>query len=180
MAYCRWLAEVTGEPYRLPSEAEWEKGARGTDGRIYPWGDQWDEKRCNSAEGPKDNTTPVGAYPQGASSYGLLDMAGNVWELCSTLFRDYPYQPDDGREDLEADDFRVLRGGSWFCPQRLVRCACRDWADPSCDFGFDVGFRVAAYPALLEGWFLFMASESATVGEVSKPKMAYGNDRSGK
>jgi formylglycine-generating enzyme required for sulfatase activity len=67
VAYCRWLAEVTGKSYRLPTEAEWEKAARGPDGRIYPWGSQWDKNRCNTSEGGKGETTPVGAYPDGAS-----------------------------------------------------------------------------------------------------------------
>ena len=88
IAYCRWLAEMTGKSYRLPSEAEWEKGARGSDGRIYPWGNRWDASRCNTYPGGPGDTTPVGTYPQGASPYGLLDMAGNVWDWCSTLIRD--------------------------------------------------------------------------------------------
>jgi len=67
VAYCNWLAEITGKPYHLPSEAEWEKGARGTDGRIYPWGNRWDVKRCNSEEGGKGGTTPAGVYPEGVS-----------------------------------------------------------------------------------------------------------------
>ncbi len=143
--YCRWLGEVTGKPYRLPSEAEWEKGARGTDERIYPWGNHWDVKWCNTREGGKGNTTPVGNYPQGASPYGLQDMAGNVWEWCSSLYKDYPYDPDDGREDLEADGRRVLRGGSFFHFQRAARCAYRGGAGPHGRVG-DVGFRVASSP----------------------------------
>jgi formylglycine-generating enzyme required for sulfatase activity len=86
MAYCRWLAGVTGKPYCLPSEAQWEKGARGSDGRIYPWGNQWDAERCNSWEGGKRDSTSVWAYPQGASPYGLLDMAGNVFEWTRSLW----------------------------------------------------------------------------------------------
>jgi formylglycine-generating enzyme required for sulfatase activity len=113
VAYCRWLSGVTGRPYRLPSEAEWEKGARDTDGRIYPWGNQWDAKRCNTRESGKRDTTPVGAYLEGASPYGLLDMAGNVWEWTRSVYKSYPYDPDDGREDLEAKGIGVLRGGSW-------------------------------------------------------------------
>jgi formylglycine-generating enzyme required for sulfatase activity len=150
VAYCRWLTQVTGRPYRLPTEAEWEKGARGTDGRIYPWGDEWDPARCNTDESGKGDTTPVGAYPRGASPYGLLDMVGNVWEWTISLWgRDrvkpkfqYPYDPTDGREDLEAgnDVQRVLRGGTWYYPQR-PRCAERDWGIPgSRSRGY--GFRV--------------------------------------
>jgi formylglycine-generating enzyme required for sulfatase activity len=111
--YCRWLSEATGKPYRLPTEAEWEKAARGTEGNIYPWGDSWDRKRCNTKEDGRRDTTPVGAYPLGASPYGLLDMAGNVWEWTTSLLWNYPYQADDGREDPSSPDSRVLRGGSW-------------------------------------------------------------------
>jgi formylglycine-generating enzyme required for sulfatase activity len=127
VAYCDWLAEVTGKPYRLPSEAEWEKAARGTDGRIYPWGDEWDPERCNSSENDIDHTTPVGAYPKGASPYGLLDMAGNVEEWTRSLYRDYPYHPRDGREDLDTTDdvVRVSRGGAFHLHERSVRCASR-------------------------------------------------------
>jgi len=146
MAYCRWLAGVTGRPYTLPSEAEWEKGARGPStssgrGRIYPWGDQWDAARCNSSEEGKGDTTPVGAYPNGASPYGLLDMAGNVWEWTRSLKKSYPYDPNDGREDLEAADARVVRGGAFYTDARHVRCACRLTADPVRWIRYD-GFRV--------------------------------------
>jgi formylglycine-generating enzyme required for sulfatase activity len=157
LAYCRWLAGVTGKPYRLPGEAEWEKGARGTDGRIYPWGNRWDATRCNSQESGRDETTPVGAFPAGASPYGLLDMAGNVWEWTRSLwgkdpqkpnFR-YPYNPKDGRENLEAspDVFRVLRGGAFYFDEGLVRCAVRVRDSPSVRYG-TIGFRVVVSPLL--------------------------------
>ena len=153
LAYCRWLAEVTGKPYGLPSEAEWEKGARGSDGRIWPWHNRRDEKRCNSAEGGKGDTTPVGAYPQGASPYGLLDMAGNVWEWPRSLWGEepgepsfkYPYDPSDGREDLDAPDivWRVLRGGSWVSYQGYARCVARAGRYP--DFSdYGIGFRLVS------------------------------------
>ena len=89
--FCRWLSEATRRSFRLPSEAEWEKAARGGDGRIYPWGSRApDEKRGNF--GLKiDATTPVGNYPDGASPCGALDMAGNVWEWTGSIYKPYPY-----------------------------------------------------------------------------------------
>jgi formylglycine-generating enzyme required for sulfatase activity len=150
MAYCNWLAEVTGKAYRLPSEAEWEKGARGTDGRIYPWGNEWDPKRCNSSEGGRGDTTPVGAYPQGASPYGLLDMAGNAWEWCHSLHKSYPYNPQDGREDPEASGARVLRGGAFYDAERYVRCACRLRANPLKGENY-YGFRICVAPGFASG-----------------------------
>ncbi|HLY31696.1 MAG TPA: SUMF1/EgtB/PvdO family nonheme iron enzyme [Ktedonobacterales bacterium] len=114
VAYATWLAQVTGQPWRLPTEAEWEKAARGTDGRIYPWGDQWDKTRANTYDGGPGHTTPVGSYPNGASPYGAQDMAGNVWEWTSSLYKLYPYNPatsEDGGRDRTS--VLVLRGGSW-------------------------------------------------------------------
>jgi formylglycine-generating enzyme required for sulfatase activity len=145
VAYCQWLAESTGKHYRLPSEAEWEKAARGTDGRIYPWGNDWDVGRCNIREGGKGDTTSVGSYPQGASPYGLLDMAGNVWEWTLSLHRPYPYRSDDGREDPHAEDNRVLRGGSWLDYRRFARVSTRGTNVPD-NFSFNVGFRVVVAP----------------------------------
>ena len=145
IAYCNWLAQITGKLYRLPTEAEWEKGARGTDGRIYSWGNGWDAKRCNSAEGGRGATSPVGAYPKGASPHGLLDMAGNVWEWCSSLRKAYPYRADDGREALDASGLRVLRGGSWGDVRDVARCACRNLDHPGFRY-FNFGFRVVVSP----------------------------------
>jgi formylglycine-generating enzyme required for sulfatase activity len=155
LAYCAWLSKVTGKSYRLPSEPEWEKGARGTDGRIYPWGNARDVQRCNSNESGVLKTAAVGAYPAGASPYGLLDMAGNVWEWTLSLWgkgRDesdfkYPYRPGDGRENLEADAsvLRVLRGGAFADYQRYVRCAYRFRDSPNLE-DFNIGFRVMLAP----------------------------------
>jgi formylglycine-generating enzyme required for sulfatase activity len=128
LAYCRWLGRETGLPVTLPSEAEWEKAARGTDGRIYPWGDEWDTERCNTAEGGAGATTPVGRYsPGGDSPYGCADMAGNVWDWTRSVFKGYPYDPKDGREGLEAGDniLRAVRGGSFDNDRLSARCAAR-------------------------------------------------------
>jgi formylglycine-generating enzyme required for sulfatase activity len=157
MTYCRWLSEKIGRPVFLPSEAEWEKAARG-DGepRLFPWGDRWREFQCNSAELGLEDTTPIGVFAQGASPYGCLDMSGNIWEWTRSIYGrwdsqksshldifGYPYQSEDGREDLtRSDDFsRVLRGGAFHSGSRGVRCACRDGYDPGSFDGY-IGFRV--------------------------------------
>jgi formylglycine-generating enzyme required for sulfatase activity len=149
-AYCNWLSGMTGKSYRLPTEAEWEKAARGTDGRIYPWGNLWDAKRCNCRESGPGHTTPVGRYsPRGDSPYGCVDMAGNVWEWTSSVYKSYPYDPGDGRENLKAGDdiHRVLRGGA-FASGRDVRCACRLWNLPDLRLRHR-GFRLCVAPGFL-------------------------------
>ncbi|MBN2390636.1 MAG: SUMF1/EgtB/PvdO family nonheme iron enzyme [Anaerolineae bacterium] len=149
-AYCQWLTGVwraegkigQGDEVRLPSEAEWEKAARGgfppqsppvggtERGRVYPWGDKWDAAKCNTGESGLGTTSPVGMYPEGASPDGCLDMAGDVWEWTRSLYEKYPYQANDGWEDLKSDSFRVLRGGAFVSSQGSARCAYRlwDWA----------------------------------------------------
>jgi formylglycine-generating enzyme required for sulfatase activity len=156
LAFCRWASEASGQAVQLPSEAEWEKAARGADGRIYPWGDVWDVTRCTTEEsGIWPATTPVDRYPQGASPYGLLDMAGNIWQWTRSMPEPYPYDPGDGREIFdprEGEKLRVMRGGSSGRPHKWARCACRtghyfnEWG-PDTEYG-DVGFRVVVSPSV--------------------------------
>jgi formylglycine-generating enzyme required for sulfatase activity len=147
VAYCRWLSAETGQSYRLPTEAEWEKAARGNDGRTYPWGNNFDPSHLNANEGEQAvrATSPVGIYPTGASPFGLFDGVGNVWEWCATeAGKAYPYdvQEDEWTESyLNRTNVRVLRGGSWDDSVNLTRCARRDWVSPSgwiSSFGFRI------------------------------------------
>ena len=152
-AYVAWLREATGEAgWGLPSEAQWEKAARWDAApgvsRLYPWGDSFDKNRCNTWESGIKTTTPVGNYPaidpqrSGASPYGAEDMAGNVGEWASSVYKPCPYTQNDGREDRKYTDNRTLRGGSWVNDAGGARAAVRSNDRPDV-VSYDIGFRLA-------------------------------------
>ncbi len=146
ISYCEWCNNLfkgeipAGMILRLPTEAEWEKAARGTDGREYPWGNVFDKNKCNTSESGKENTTPVGLYsPHGDSPYGCSDMAGNVWKWTYGLYKPYPYKPNDGRNKWNSSGDRCVRGGSWFGNFTYARVSFRLNRNPDYvieNFGF--------------------------------------------
>ena len=168
VAFCRWLTEQLrqggelggDEEMTLPTESQWEKAARGGlppagggdrgGARIYPWGNAPDPNRANYGDTGIGTTSAVGCFPGGAGSYGVEDLSGNVWEWTRSLYKEYPYDPGDGRENLEAgrEVRRVLRGGAFLYEAWNVRCAFRLMDSPDVHW-YSSGFRVVASPVHL-------------------------------
>ena len=146
IAYCSWISAQLGYAVRLPYELEWEKAARGTDGRTFPWGKCWSKIYANTHNLQFGQPAPVGLFPQGRSPFGLDDMAGNVWEWTQTLFINnhlVPQQNPADRARIDTGSWASIRGGSWFYDFLFTRTFFREGTLPGCRDN-DYGFRVVA------------------------------------
>ncbi len=144
LVFCRWASDLTGKQVHLPSEAEWEKAARGADGRLYPWGNTFDAQRLNCAEAKLSGTTPVDGFAAGVSPCGAWDMAGNVWEWVNDWYKAdyYAEQVAQNPQGPETGYYKTLRGGAWFSDRAHVRAADRTHFNPENQYDY-VGFRIA-------------------------------------
>lgn len=153
VAYGQWLSSQLWYDVRVCSEAEWEKAARGPDGRTYPYGEHLDADAAHARDGERgyDAAAPVGCYPGSVSPWGVEDLVGNTYAWTISRWGPseahpafgYPYVSDDGREDMQSDDYRVVRGGAWNFPLRNTRCSYRGKDRPGDAFQ-NVGIRLVA------------------------------------
>lgn len=154
LAYCDWMKQLFKQPFTLPSEAEWEKAARGEHALTYPWGYDWKDFYANTKELGRRDTIPVHELAIGQSKYGLLHMSGNVFEWTRTIWGaddegpefSYPYRHNDGREDLQAknDIYRIVRGGAFNTSAKSARTTARTrYKANTCRP--DIGFRIVTY-----------------------------------
>ena len=147
-AYCKWLSVRINQCVTLPSEAEWEKAARGEDSRIWSWGNVFDSSCCNSSESCLDRLCDVDDFSKGASPYGVMHLCGNVWEWCQDYWN--PTAHNDvisvNPINLKPSDRKVVKGGSAYCTKEVIRISCRDWTNSVNQGGGDDGFRVIIRP----------------------------------
>jgi formylglycine-generating enzyme required for sulfatase activity len=135
LAFSRWLSDRTGMNLSLPTEQQWQRAAQGDDGRIYPWGNTFEENRCNTRESKIGLTVPVTYYTSGLSPYGVFDMAGNVWEWC--------INSEDSGDDPRAfnDENRIIKGGSHIGMYKRAQCRFYYALNPQCRYN-SIGFRL--------------------------------------
>jgi formylglycine-generating enzyme required for sulfatase activity len=135
VAFSRWLSERMGMNLSLPTEQQWQRAAQGDDGRMYPWGDTFEQNRCNTRESRIGLTVPVTYYTRGVSPYGVFDMAGNVWEWC--------LNPEDSGQDARvfSDENRIVKGGSHIGIYKRAQCRFYYLLNPQCRYN-SIGFRL--------------------------------------
>lgn len=136
IAFCLWLSTETGLEMMLPTESQWQRAAQGDDANVYPWGDQFDVRRCNARESLIRHLTPVGQYPRGASAFGVMDMVGNAWEWCMNTQDNF-----SERYDFLSRAKRAIRGGSYISNQNRLQTDFHFHVNPRCRYE-TIGFRV--------------------------------------